>query len=277
MQTKKYIELTNNTKAISKKQTIALNEIVMAFPYFQSARVLYLKGLKKQNSFVYNDALKKTAAYTTNRTVLFDFITSDVLDFEAEYDKEESFIQEIEVIDSKLINHLKKSIKVSEEKKNLINNTSSKIAKTVEKLEIGKPLNFQKNDVFSFNEWLQLSDKKQIDRKKISKTIEKSNSKDVKKTKNTEKKGLNSLDLINKFLEKKPKIKPVKTQIKVDVASDSVAENANLMTETLARVYIEQKKYNKAIAAFKILSLKYPKKSSFFADQINTIKILQKS
>ncbi len=276
MQTEKYIELTNNPKTISKKQTVALNEIIEVFPYFQSARVLYLKGLKKQNSFVYNDELKKTAAYTTNRTVLFDFITSDVLDLEAEHNKEESFIQEIEVIESKLISHLEKSIKASEKEK-YITNTSSKIAKTVEKLEIGKPLNFQKNDVFSFNEWLQLSNKKQIDRKNLSKTIEKSSPKDVKKIKNTEKKGLNSLDLINKFLEKKPKIKPVKTQETIDVARDSVAENSNLMTETLARVYIEQKKYDKAIAAFKILSLKYPEKSSFFADRINTIKILQKS
>ncbi len=276
MQTEKYIELTKNIKAITKKQTIALQEVISAFPYFQSARVLHLKGLKKQNSFVYNDALKKTAAYTTNRTVLFDFITSDVLDFEAEYDKEESFIEEIEVIDSKLINHLEKSIKASEKEKS-ITNTSSKIAKTIEKLEIGKPLNFQKKDAFSFNEWLQLSNKKQINRSNLSEKIEKNSSKEVKKTKKAEKKELNSLDLINKFLEKKPKIKPIKTQETVDVASDSVAENSNLMTETLARVYIEQKKYDKAITAFKILSLKYPEKSSFFADRINTIKILQKS
>ena len=48
------------------------------------------------------------------------------------------------------------------------------------------------------------------------------------------------------------------------------------MTETLARVYLEQKKYKKAIQAFKILSLKYPEKSGFFADQIRAVKKLQK-
>src|SRR5690606_2153144 len=36
-----------------------------------------LKGLYSQNSFQYNYALKVTAAYTTDRSVLFDFITSD--------------------------------------------------------------------------------------------------------------------------------------------------------------------------------------------------------
>ena len=49
------------------------------------------------------------------------------------------------------------------------------------------------------------------------------------------------------------------------------------MTETLAHVYLEQKKYEKAITAFTILSLKYPEKSSFFANQIKAIKNLQKN
>ena len=48
------------------------------------------------------------------------------------------------------------------------------------------------------------------------------------------------------------------------------------MTETLAKVYLEQKKYKKAIQAFKILSLKYPEKSGFFADQIRKVKNLKK-
>jgi hypothetical protein len=49
------------------------------------------------------------------------------------------------------------------------------------------------------------------------------------------------------------------------------------MTETLAHVYLEQKKFNKAITAFQVLSLKYPEKSSFFAHQIEAIKELQKN
>ncbi len=49
------------------------------------------------------------------------------------------------------------------------------------------------------------------------------------------------------------------------------------MTETLAHVYLEQKKYEKAITAFNILSLKYPEKSSFFANQIIEIKRIQQN
>ena len=49
------------------------------------------------------------------------------------------------------------------------------------------------------------------------------------------------------------------------------------MTETLARVYLEQKNYSKAIQAFKILILKNPEKSGLFADQIRAIEKLQEN
>ena len=50
--------------------------VINEYPYFQSARALYLKGLKNKGSFKYNQELKTTAAYTTDRSILFDYITS---------------------------------------------------------------------------------------------------------------------------------------------------------------------------------------------------------
>ncbi len=58
---------------------------------------------------------------------------------------------------------------------------------------------------------------------------------------------------------------------------DENRQDVALMTETLAKVYLEQKKYENAMQAYKILSLKYPEKSGFFADQIKSIQILQKN
>ena len=44
------------------------------------------------------------------------------------------------------------------------------------------------------------------------------------------------------------------------------------MTETLAKIYVKQGKYEDALKAYKILCLKYPEKISLFADQIKIIK-----
>jgi hypothetical protein len=49
------------------------------------------------------------------------------------------------------------------------------------------------------------------------------------------------------------------------------------MTETLAKVYLEQRKFQKAIQAYEILILKYPEKSTFFANRISDIRILQQN
>ena len=70
------IYLLNKPEATNEKQTIALENVVLQYPYFQAARALHLKGLFNQESFRYNYELKKTAAYTTDRTILFEFITS---------------------------------------------------------------------------------------------------------------------------------------------------------------------------------------------------------
>jgi len=70
--------LLQNPQVVTASQTRELETIISEFPYFQSARAVYLKGLKNKESFKYNQELKTTAAYTTDRSVLFDYITSDV-------------------------------------------------------------------------------------------------------------------------------------------------------------------------------------------------------
>ena len=64
-------------RTLVKEDINNLKQIINQYPYFQSARALYLKGLKNTEDFKYNQALKTTAAYTTDRSILFDYITSD--------------------------------------------------------------------------------------------------------------------------------------------------------------------------------------------------------
>lgn len=272
-----YNYLINKPDIINEKQTDDLARVLDEFPYFQSARALRLKGLYNHNSFKYNYALKVTASYTTDRTVLFDFITSDsfVAIQKGLYDKKISQLLDISVIDFEIIqpeinlekkpNTLENSILTSiKEATDIEENTKT----AVEKLDIGKPLDFSVNEKHSFQEWLQLSRIEPIVREK-----ENSNTTEITAIDEEKKK---KLELIDNFIKTNPKISPIKQSTSSTSFTESdKTDTSYLMTETLARVYLEQKKYQKAIQAYEILILKYPEKSSFFADRISDIEILQ--
>ena len=85
------------------------------------------------------------------------------------------------------------------------------------------------------------------------------------------------LNLIETFIDKKSNliIKEKDSEYKFK-PKEHDKNDPELITETLAKILTNQKKYKKAIKAYKILSLKYPKKSSFFADHIKKIKRLEK-
>ncbi len=60
-----------------------------------------------------------------------------------------------------------------------------------------------------------------------------------------------------------------------EVAEHSVAENDEIITETLANIYLQQNNYVKAQEAYRKLSLKYPEKSVYFATRIKEIENLK--
>ena len=84
-------------------------------------------------------------------------------------------------------------------------------------------------------------------------------------------------NIIEQFIKANPKIKPKKETTNLVQVKTAPQDTNSLMTETLARIYLEQKKYQKAIQAYEILILKYPEKSYLFADRIEDIKILQQN
>ena len=282
-----YTYLINKPDIIHEKQIEALAKVLEEFPYFQSARAIQLKGLYNQNSYKYNAALKTTAAYTTDRSVLFDFITSDTfisIDKNL-YERKALEILDIYVHGSEiLVPEEKQAIKINKLEQSILTSIKEaspvqikepadikieETSKTVEeKLEIGQPLDFSKKEQHSFQEWLQLSRTQPIKRENELDNNQTAPIIDPDKQK--------KLALIDKFIENSPKIPPVKHGVPSTVSFDlNASDNSYLMTETLARVYLEQKKYQKAIQAYEILILKYPEKSSFFADRITDIKILQ--
>ncbi len=222
-----FIELLNKPVNINPIQAREIKEIINEFPFFQSARVIYLKALKDSGSFRYNNELKKTASYTTDRKILFNFISS------------EKFIKQ----------NQPKKVEKTEKKP-----TKKEFNPFNLEESLKEPLIFQKDEVFSFNTWLELSKNHlPITRKKTEQD-----------------------DIIDNFIKSSPKISKIDKTKPLEVKVNTSPEYPKLMTETLAKIYLKQKKYDSAIKAYEILSLKYPEKSSFFADQIKQIKYLQK-
>ena len=301
-----FTTLLSHPNAVSERQVSALEKIVEEFPYFQSARALRLKGLYNQDSFKYNGELKVTAAHTTDRSVLFEYITSEnfMAINKAFFAEKEARINAIKVHEIEILNPEKKEepVKIDPLEQSIltsIREASASKPKQVEeekaieippqetkpeiseesieeKLEIGKPLEFSRGEKHSFQEWLQLSTFKPIQREETPIESEKTaNTEEISEIDSEKKK---KLEIIDRFIEANPKISPVKNTTPISLVSErNSQDNSYLMTETLAKVYLEQKKYQKAIQAYEILILKYPEKSHFFADRILDIKTLQQN
>ncbi len=311
-----FVNILQHPQTITLQQTEAVKSVIDEFPYFQPARAIYLKGLKNESSFKYNQELKTTAAYTTDRSILFDFITSEafIQNEISQYIKQNiAHLKDIDVTIEDL--SVNKSVKIDNTLKQQIKDTIGVLdpslfqpkearpkkttsfildeSETIEKateetktqevsvddiLSLGKPLQFDKKETHSFNEWLKLARFKPIERN-VGKKESDENKNTESKTSIEDKAVLDKtkkFELIDQFITKNPKINPFKASItKGNLAKAQMIRPEALMTETLARIYVEQKNYKKAIQSYKVLSLKYPEKSGFFADQIKAIEQLQ--
>ena len=225
MQSAQFIKHIRNPHNIQKEDLLGLNNLCQEYPYCASLHKLRLKALKQAGNEKYNNELKMTAAISGNRTLLFEYITQN------------SFTL------------LKKEV------------VKQIITKPKEILQLGKPLKFDEEEKYSFNEWLKLTHFKPIDRN--DNLNEKTKLKPAEKT----------TKIVNFIKASKVKELPKKEFFSpTNTALQSSTTNNNLMTETLAKVYLEQGHLEKAITAYEILSLKYPQKSSLFANQIKAIK-----
>ena len=223
MVNKHIINLINNAQEINKSEAEELDVLINKYPYFSTAHLLLVKALNNIDSIRFNKELKKTAAYTASRKLLFKLIT------------EKNIIKET--------HPSQKSMQEDNAR---------------EKLEMGQPLKFNNEESHSFSEWLNISNIKKIKREKED----------------------DKSELIDNFISKQPTIKTLKKTLffsPSEKAKESLIENNEIVTETLARVYLEQGYYEKAIAAYKKLSLKYPQKNTFFAEKIKLILKLKEN
>ncbi len=252
-------QLINEFDPKSEEQRKAFEKITYQYPFFQSAYAHYLKTLKEQDQYNFNLILRKTAILSPDRNKLHHWLN-------AGSPKPEQ--REVPKIKTPVALNTEKK-KDALEKDTASEITSKATLKKENKNTVKKPSVPSKEKIkkettedisMDFTKWVIYSEKGKIKPVPTASKIDE------------------KISLIDKFLENKPKIPPVKKdQAKVDLAINNTFSKEELMTETLAKVYLEQKKYKKALYAYKILSLKYPEKNSLFANQIKKIKQLQQN
>lgn len=150
-----------------------------------------------------------------------------------------------------------------------------------------EPISNKEAQQMSFSRWLRQFEQKeeQIDAQTNEEKVEEQTEDQLEKA---SLKFEDKMQLLDSFVEKLPDLKKRKPLISnpppkmnyEEVQGEEEQEEDNsssLVTETLAKVYIKQKHYKKAIQAYEILRLKYPEKSSLFADRISEIKKLENS
>ena len=211
--------------------------LIEKYPYFQLPRFFLTKSLKDQNKNGLDMALNQLALYTANRGLLKQKIESKVKSTK-------------KVKDTKPSNTTKK-----------IQNNFQSIAKEKKlKSQSNKKVRFSKDLKLSFLDWIKYTEENQ--------NIQIQESKKLEPLKN-------KLSIIDRFIEADPKISPMEKNEPIESLINGDFNSEELMTESLAKILLRQKKYKKAIKAYKILSLKYPEKNVFFAGQIQKIKKLQ--
>ncbi|WP_455497857.1 hypothetical protein [Coprobacter sp.] len=219
-----------------------LCQIQSDYPYFQTARFLYLKRLQKENPILYPLTLEKNAIYSGDRKSLFFLLEGSRQSWTSLYrhNTEKTENKSFSLIDSFL---------ASQNEENLAENIEQLILQTG-----GAPT---------------------IDYLSVTQTA---------KNDKPDSKDLHNIDLIDSFIEKSEKgtsfipetdisEKPESTT-QMDKKPLTESTDDAFLTESLAKIYIKQRRYSKALEIIKKLSLKYPEKNIYFADQIRFLEKL---
>lgn len=286
MNKEKFNSLIEQPTSLSNDIINELTYLNNEFPYCQSAHILLTLSHYVNNNIKFESKLKTTAIHVGSRKILKQHI--DRLNESASkvyfYDEgikensEKKSTQEPKAGNIKPeIKQEKKKEEPKVEKKEVIEDTpapdvssdNKKSEKITEdkKVEVKiKPLEKTPDDIQKSKSIAEL---KKIVEKRIREIEREKKLKSEGKTKDEipDKKTLKKDDLIDKFIKDQPSISRPKTSFynAKHLAASSIVDQENIVSETLANIYMDQGHFEKAKNIYQKLSLKYPEKSSYFA------------
>ncbi|WP_280748224.1 hypothetical protein [Parabacteroides sp. PF5-9] len=240
------------TSTLLSEETLPeLELLVFQYPYFDIARLLYLKNLAVLDDPRFSPELKKTAIYIPDRKRLFFLIEGERFGLKLPLSGQERTTSDgtsFSLIDNFLSSYENKKSKEGEEDLTIQSSASSDYIYWAYSSE--EPTEEQDSHKLQHHTLIDSFIENEENRTPGSRLI------------NLEEDEPNEESEIPLSI----------VELEEDAFFESM-ENSYL-TETLARIYIKQKRYTKALQIIKNLSLIYPEKNVYFADQIRFLEML---
>ena len=256
----RYLE---NPSALNERTLGELREILDEYPYFQSAHLLYVRNLQSESNFRFSGQLKTCAVYATDRTLLYHLLNPGP---EKKQERDNSLEINVVSIPEDLT-----TIELSDDAPEQSNGPDESFMSVVNHAQKGHfdLLNFEHGDIAYTLEGIENEAEKPL-----SELVKEINH--LATDEENENEPAQKSDLIDRFIKDNPAFsaKPPESSgisERINKQLDRVGENDEFITETLARIYVKQGLYQKAIQAFQKLSLKYPEKSVYFARQMEEV------
>ena len=248
-----------------------VEQTMAEYPYFAIGQALLAIAYQNEGSPKYDEQLKRTAAIMPNRDKLRLFSLIARHRFESE--PETTALPDEFVPDNSVFTSME-PVDKEEESSNIIR----------EKVFIIPEIDLSSSHEELSAEMALLEEKrKSLDELKaiIAKRLKEIEKEKQRKgeSNETKPKKLSRKELIDKFILENPTISRPKAEFynPISVAQNSIIDQENIVSETLAKIYEKQGYIDKAISIYEKLGLKYPKKSRYFAAQIERLKESQKS